>query len=162
MNTSIEHPEPNGIVQPSRFSSQSETALSALRSPSAPFVWVTLLAGLLFLLFSAPAARADRTPAGCTGSGLGISLFTSIPDVHIGDTLFYSVLVFNTPFPACNASEIQAWVVTPDGVTNTVTLLRTTLEPGQSDLYNNVVSYVVRARDILSDEIGRASCKERV
>src|ERR1035437_10071398 len=160
MNTSIEHPEPNGIVQPSRFSSQSETALSALRSPSAPFVWVTLLAGLLFLLFSAPAARADRTPAGCTGSGLGISLFTSIPDVHIGDTLFYSVLVFNTPFPACNASEIQAWVVTPDGVTNTVTLLRTTLEPGQSDLYNNVVSYVVRAQDILPDGTLRATAND--
>jgi uncharacterized repeat protein (TIGR01451 family) len=160
MNTSIEHPEPNGIVQPSRFSSQSETALSALRSSSAPFVWVTLLAGLLFLLFSAPAARADRTPAGCTGSGLGISLFTSIPDVHIGDTLFYSVLVFNTPFPACNASEIQAWVVTPDGVTNTVTLLRTTLEPGQSDLYNNVVSYVVRAQDILPDGTLRATAND--
>ena len=165
MNTSIEHPEPNGIVQPSRFSSQSETALSALRSPSAPFVWVTLLAGLLFLLFSAPAARADRNPAGCLGSGLGISLFTSLPDVHIGDTISYSITVFNAPFPACDAGEtnpatagaIKAFVVTPDGVTNNITLRRTFLAPGDSDSYPNVVSYVVRAQDIRPDGTIRAT-----
>jgi len=61
---------------------------------------VALFAGLLFLLLSAPAARADRNPPGCLGSGLGISLFTSLPDVHIGDTIYYSVNVFNAPFPA--------------------------------------------------------------
>ena len=108
MNTSIQQSEPSGIVQPSGDSSQSETAFSALRSPGAPFVWVALLAGLLFLFFSAPAAFAQRSPPGCTGSGLGISLFTSLPDVHIGDTIRYSVNVFNAPFPACDAGNTNA------------------------------------------------------
>jgi uncharacterized repeat protein (TIGR01451 family) len=165
MNTSIQFPEPNGIVQPSGNSSQSETALSALRSPGAPFLWVALLTGLLFLLSSAPAARADRNPAGCLGSGLGISLFTSLPDVHIGDTISYSITVFNQPFPACDAGEtnpatagaIKAFVVTPDGVTNNITLRRTFLAPGDSDSYPNVVSYVVRAQDIRPDGTIRAT-----
>ena len=143
MNTSIQHPEPNGIVQPLGNSSRREAALSAWRSPSAPFVSVALFAGLLFLLLSAPAARADRNPPGCLGSGLGISLFTSLPDVHIGDTIYYSVNVFNAPFPACNAGEtnaatagaIYAFIVTPDGVTNNITLRRTFLAPGDSDVY---------------------------
>ena len=169
MNTSIQHPEPNGIVQPLGNSSQRGAALSALRSPSAPFVSVAVLAGLLFLLLSAPAARADRNPPGCTGSGLGISLFTSLPDVHIGDTIYYSVNVFNTPFPACNAGEtnaasagaIYAFVVTPDGVTNNITLRRTFLAPGDSDLYTNVVSYVVRAQDIRPDGTIRATAVDQ-
>jgi uncharacterized repeat protein (TIGR01451 family) len=165
MNTSIQHPEPNGLVQPSRDSSQSEATLSAWRNPSGPFVWVALLAGLLFLLFSAPSARADRNPPGCLGSGLGISLFTSLPDVHIGDTIYYSVNVFNASFPACDAGAtnpavagaIRAWVVTPDGVTNNLTLRRTYLAPGDSDSYPNVVSYVVRTQDIRPDGSVRAT-----
>jgi uncharacterized repeat protein (TIGR01451 family) len=165
MNTSIQHPEPNGIVQPLGNSSRREAALSAWRSPSAPFVSVALFAGLLFLLLSAPAARADRNPPGCLGSGLGISLFTSLPDVHIGDTIYYSVNVFNAPFPACNAGEtnaatagaIYAFIVTPDGVTNNIILRRTFLAPGDSDLYTNVVSYVVRAQDIRPDGTIRAT-----
>jgi uncharacterized repeat protein (TIGR01451 family) len=165
MNTSIQHPEPNGIVQPLGNSSRREAALSAWRSPSAPFVSVALFAGLLFLLLSAPAARADRNPPGCLGSGLGISLFTSLPDVHIGDTIYYSVNVFNAPFPACNAGEtnaatagaIYAFIVTPEGVTNNITLRRTFLAPGDSDVYTNVVSYVVRAQDIRPDGTIRAT-----
>jgi uncharacterized repeat protein (TIGR01451 family) len=136
-----------------------------LRNPSAPFVWVALLAGLLFLFFSAPAAFAQRSPPGCLGSGLGISLFTSLPDVHIGDTISYSVNVFNTPFPACDAGNtnaasagaIYAFIVTPDGVTNYITLRRTFLAPGDSDFYTNVVSYVVRAQDIRPDGTIRAT-----
>ncbi len=165
MNTSIQHPEPNGIVQPLSNSSPRGAALCALRSPSAPFIWVALLAGLLFLFFSAPAALAQRSPPGCLGSGLGISLFTSLPDVHIGDTINYSVNVFNAPFPACDAGDtnaasagaIYAFIVTPDGVTNHITLRRTFLAPGDSDAYNNVVSYVVRAQDIRPDATVRAS-----
>ncbi|MCX6921899.1 MAG: hypothetical protein NT154_01580, partial [Verrucomicrobia bacterium] len=95
MNTIIQHLEPNGIVQPSGDSSQREATVSSVRNPSRPFVWVALLAGLLFLLFSAPSVRAQGVPPGCTGSAIGISLFTSAPDAHIGDTLFYSVSVFN-------------------------------------------------------------------
>jgi uncharacterized repeat protein (TIGR01451 family) len=130
---------------------------------------VALLAGLLFLLFSAPSARADRNPPGCLGSGLGISLFTSLPDVHIGDTLYYSVNVFNAPFPACDAGAtnpavagaIRAFIVTPDGVTNNVALRRTYLLPGESDFYTNVVSYVVRAQDILPDGTVRATAVDQ-
>ena len=58
-----------------------------------------LLAGLVLLSFGAPRSHADVSPPGCTGSGLGISLFARTGDVHIGDTLTYSVLVFNTPMP---------------------------------------------------------------
>jgi hypothetical protein len=96
-------------------------------------VFLGLLAGLL--MFEQP-ARAHQEPPGCSGSGLGISLFTSAPNVHIGDAISYNVLVFNTPFPACNAGEpspaaagaIRAFVVTPDGVTNQLVLQRTFLE----------------------------------
>jgi uncharacterized repeat protein (TIGR01451 family) len=99
---------------------------------------------------------------------LGISLFTSLPDVHIGDTLFYSVNVFNMPFPACDAGyadpsiagAIRAVVVTPDGVTNHIALRRTLLAPGESDFYTNVVSYVVRAQDIRSDGTVRATAAD--
>jgi hypothetical protein len=81
---------------------------------------------ITFLFFSAPAVFAQKSPPGCLGSGLGISLFTSLPDVHIGDTIYYSVNVFNAPFPACDAGDtnaasagaIYAFIVTPDGVTN--------------------------------------------
>src|SRR5208282_1150975 len=161
MNTSIQHPEPNGIVQPSGDQSRREGTLSAWRTPPGRFTLAGLLAGLVLLLVGAPAARADRNPPDCTGSGLGISLFTSLPSVHIGDTLFYSVDVFNAPSPSCNAGEtnpatagaIQAWVITPDGKTNTLTLLRTFLAPGDSDYYTNVVSYVVRAQDMTNGNV---------
>ncbi len=100
-------------------------------------------------------ALADRVPANCSGSGLGINLFTSIPDVHVGDRLFYSVNVFNgipgSGRIVCDATEIDAFIVTPDGKTNVVTLLRRTLHQGESDFYPDVVSYVVRAQDIQAD-----------
>jgi uncharacterized repeat protein (TIGR01451 family) len=96
---------------------------------------------------------------------LGISLFTSLPDVHIGDTIHYSANVFNAPFPACDAGDtnaasagaIYAFIVTPDGVTNHITLRRTFLAPGDTDTYNNVVSYVIRAQDIRFDGTVRAT-----
>jgi uncharacterized repeat protein (TIGR01451 family) len=99
---------------------------------------------------------------------LGIDLYTSLPDVHIGDTIYYSVLVANAPFPACDAGQtnpasagaIQAFVVTPDGVTNNLTLRRTFLAPGDSDYYTNVVSYVVRAQDLRSDGTVRATASD--
>lgn len=118
------------------------------------------MVGLFLVLWSPPAARADRVPADCNGSGLGITLFTSSPDVHIGDTLHYSINVFNgTPNSGrivCDATEIQAWIVTPDGKSNTVTLLRRTLHQAESDFYPDVVSYVVRAQDIQPDGTLRA------
>ena len=93
---------------------------------------------------------AEQDPPGCTGSGLGIALFVDKPQAHVGDTLVYSALVYNTPFPGCKASGIKAWVVTPDGVTNNITLLRRdVLNPGESDAYDNVATYVVRAQDLI-------------
>ncbi len=129
---------------------------------------VGLLIGAVFLLLGAPKARADRSPPGCTGSGLGISLYTSLPDVHIGDTISYSVNVFNEAFPACDAGEtnpatagaIRAYIVTPDGVTNKLVLRRTYLAPGEADFYTNVVSYVVRAQDMRPDGTVRATASD--
>jgi hypothetical protein len=45
------------------------------------------MAGVLLLLSGIVTAQAQQVPPGCTGSGLGINLFTSSPDVHIGDTI---------------------------------------------------------------------------
>lgn len=126
------------------------------------------VAGAVLLLLGAPVAQADRSPAGCTGSGLGISMFTSVPDVHIGDTIQYSVNVFNAPFPACDAGftnsalagAIKAHIVTPDGLTNILTLRRTFLAPGESDFYTNVVSYVVRSQDLRTDGTVRATASD--
>jgi uncharacterized repeat protein (TIGR01451 family) len=116
-----------------------------------------LLAGLFFLLFGIPLAHAHQIPPGCTGSGLGISLFTDKINAHVGETICYSALVFNTPFPACLAENVAAGIVTPDGVTNRITLRRTTLNPGDSDFYTNVVCYIVRAQDVLADGTVRAT-----
>ena len=139
--------------------------MSAWRGRPGRFTLAGLLAGVALLLLGTPAAQAQRSPPGCSGSGLGIDLYTSLPDVHIGDTIYYSVLVANAPFPACDAGQtnpaaagaIQAFIVTPDGKTNNLTLLRTFLAPGESDYYSNVVSYVVRAQDMLPGNIVRAT-----
>jgi uncharacterized repeat protein (TIGR01451 family) len=154
MNTSIQHPKPNGIVQPSGDLSQSGTALSVRHRQPGRFAFAAVIAGLLLLLFGVPSARADQSPPGCTGSGLGIQLFTDSPDVHIGDTLTYSVTVFNGTGVGpvvCDASSIQAFIVTPDGVSHPIALVRTNLSNGQADFYPNVVTYVVRAQDIKPD-----------
>jgi hypothetical protein len=122
---------------------------------------VSFLSIFLLVLLGSTRARADISPPGCTGSGLGINLFTSSSDVHIGDTLAYSVTVFNglagTGRVVCDATAIVAGVVTPDGVTNYITLRRTSLSNGESDFYSNVVSYVVRAQDVRPDGTVRAT-----
>ncbi len=124
---------------------------------------MALVAGFLLFLFSSSSAHADSRPIGCTGSGLGILLFTDAPDVHIGDTIQYSVVVFNGTGVGpvvCDSTGIQASIVTPDGVTHPITLTRTTLSNGQSDYYENQVSYVVRAQDIRSDGTVRATASD--
>ncbi|MHB8520984.1 MAG: DUF7507 domain-containing protein, partial [Limisphaerales bacterium] len=151
----ISNPKPGPVVATSGNSSCGERKLSGLRPAAASRRLMMWLAGVACLLLATSAARAHRNPPDCSGSGLGISLFTSIPDVHIGDTLFYSVNVFNgavgSSSIACDATAIQAFIVTPDGKTNVVSLVRTTLLQGQSDFYPDVVSYVVRAQDIHPD-----------
>ena len=70
-----------------------------------------ILLTLLLALFGTTQTRAQGVPPGCSGSAIGISLFTSAPDVHIGDTITYSISVFNgiagNP-TSCDASNIQA------------------------------------------------------
>ena len=120
-------------------------------------------AAFALLIFGALTASAHESPAGCTGSGLGIDLFANFGDVHIGDTIRYSARIFNSPFPACDATGITALVVTPDGHTNDITplLVRNFLSPGQSDFYTNVVTYVVRAQDLLPDGTVRATALDK-
>jgi uncharacterized repeat protein (TIGR01451 family) len=130
-----------------------------------PIRLALLLAGIAALLFGSPPAWA-QSPPGCTGSALGINLFTDAADVHIGDTLHYSATVFNglpgSPQIACDASDIQAFITTPDGKTNNFTslLVRRTLLNGESDYYPNVVTYVVRAQDIQPDGTVRATAND--
>ncbi len=115
------------------------------------------------LLFGATSVNAHQNPAGCTGSGLGISLFVNAADVHIGEILTYSATVFNgqTVGPiVCDATGITASITTPDGVVHPITLVRTTLLNGQSDHYADVVTYMVRAQDLQSDGTLRAVARD--
>lgn len=180
MNTSIQHPELKGIVQPSGDSSQSEATLSAWRKLPGRFTFVAVLAGLLLLLFSAPAARAQLpgTPPGCAGSGLGIFLDTPSGDSHVGCTICYSITVLNGGVGSkvyCDASNITAFVVTPDGTNHSIPLAtltttawegggahagRTYLSNGQWDYYTNVACYTIRTNDILSDGTVRATARD--
>ena len=61
---------------------------------------------------------------------------------------------------ACDATGIRAFIVTPDGATNFVTLRRTTLHTGESDFYPDVVGYTVRAQDIRPDGTVRATASD--
>lgn len=125
------------------------------------------LSGLAILAFvslmQVSVVDAHRSPVGCTGSGLGIALYSVSKKVSVGDSVPYSIDVFNglTTGPVvCNASNIQASIVTPDGVVHPITLLRTALTNGQTDHYANVVTYVVRAQDIQSDQTLRATASD--
>ena len=180
MNTSIRNPEPNGIVQPSGDSSQSEATLSAWRKLPGRFTFAALLAGMLLLLFSAPAARAQLpgTPPGCAGSGLGIFLDIPSGDSHVGCTICYSITVLNGgvgPKTFCDASNITAFVTTPDGTNHSIPLAslttaawegggahpgRTYLSNAQFDYYTNVVCYTIRTNDILPDGTVRATARD--
>ncbi len=163
MNTYIRTGEPSGLAPTPATSSRRDRAQKILSHPSVPFIWVLLAVALLLLVFALPKAQADAKPPGCTGSGLGILLFTDSPDVHVGDTLNYSVTVFNGTGNGpivCDAEGIQAFLVTPDGVSHPITLLRTALSNGQSDYYKNVVSYVVRSQDIQPDGTLRATARD--
>jgi hypothetical protein len=94
---------------------------------------------------------AHRSPEDCTGSGLGVNLYTSTSQVYIGESISYSVGVYNgiTDGPiSCDATDILVSLITPDGVDHPITLSRTTLTNGQADYYPSVVTYVSRSQDI--------------
>ena len=117
------------------------------------------LALLLFLFVASPSS-ADISPPGCMGSGLGINLFTDNTSVHIGDSIKYSVQVYNgTGIGAimCDASDIVASLTTPDGVNHPITLTRTTLSNGQSDYYPDIVTYTSLVTDVQLDNTFKAS-----
>lgn len=127
-----------------------------------------ILSGLTLLTLvsfvNTPVVNAHKSPAGCTGSGLGIALYSVGKKVSVGDSVPYSIDVFNglTTGPVvCNASNIEASITTPDGIVHPITLLRTALTNGQMDHYANVVTYVVRAQDIQSDQTLRATASDR-
>ena len=160
---SNQHKDANSKASPPSNPPQTKTSQPRLAGTPKPLVWVALLSAFLLALFGSQPARADLSPPGCTGSGLGILLFTDTPDVHVGDTLKYSITVFNGTGlgpVVCDATEIVASVVTPDGVTHPITLVRTSLVNGQADFYKDVVSYVVRAQDIRSDGTLRATASD--
>ena len=161
---SIRYPLPNGEVQPPNDSSQKERESSAGRRPLVRFSWVALLAGALILLGGAPAARADRVPANCSGSGLGITLYTGVTDAHFGDVLVYGINVFNgvagSTNVVCDATNIVAYITTPDGKTYSIPLKRTTLHNGEADFYPVAIGYVVQKGDILPDGTVRAHARD--
>ncbi|MCR4328912.1 MAG: hypothetical protein NUV53_05415, partial [Patescibacteria group bacterium] len=113
----------------------------------------TVLSLLLFALWMTPTS-AHISPSDCSGSGLGIGLYSSSNKVHVGDVISYSVDIFNGlgigPV-VCDVSDIQASLVTPDGQTHSLVLLRTALENGDLDSYSNVVTYTARVQDIQPD-----------
>jgi uncharacterized repeat protein (TIGR01451 family) len=162
MNASIHHAGPKGIVQPSPASPKRKEPRFIWPGRTGRFSFAASLAVLLLLLFSAPSVRAQAVPPGCVGSAIGVSLFTAAPDVHIGDTIVYSISVFNglpgNP-TSCDASNIVASITTPDGAVHPIALTRTYLSHGQSDFYPSVVSYVVRAQDIRTDGTVRATAE---
>src|SRR5687768_825835 len=113
MNTSINNPKSNCLIRRSDDVAQSTAKLSALHNRPGPFNIAALLAGILLALCGTLPAFGHESPPGCRGSGLGISLFTDVLDAHVGDTIRYSAQVFNTAFPACDATAIVAGIVTP-------------------------------------------------
>src|SRR3954466_12009533 len=78
-----------------KLNSSPQCPCGAVRQRSLSSKLATVFAALVFMIFGTTQTRAQGIPPGCSGSAIGISLFTSAPDVHIGDTLLYSVSVFN-------------------------------------------------------------------
>lgn len=111
---------------------------------------------LLAIISFTNITQAHRSPEGCTGSGLNISLFTNKSEVNIGDSISYGIDIFNGTGPvpiSCDATEIQASITTPDGVVHPIPLSRTTLTNTQSDSYSNIVTYVSRTQDVNSNSL---------
>lgn len=124
------------------------------RRVAAVFFEVSLV--LLLSMLWVTTASADKSPAGCTGSGLGIGLYTDKQEVRIGEVISYSVEIYNGSSSGpvvCDASGIQAAIITPDSAIHPITLLRTTLSNGDIDDYSNVVTYTARDEDVNSENI---------
>ncbi len=106
---------------------------------------------LALFIVSTGSVSAHKSPEGCSGSGLGINLYTDMAQAHIGDIVSLSADVFNGSISspiACDATEIKADIVTPDGQNHPLTLNRTSLSNGEIDSYSNVVTYTIKTADI--------------
>ncbi|MCD6050799.1 MAG: collagen triple helix repeat [Verrucomicrobia bacterium] len=149
-----------GLVSASDRGSAKPSWLAVFRPLPGSFRLIALLAVVLLQFGTASVTYADRSPTNCIGSGLGLNLFTNLEGIRVGDRIYYGLEVFNgvpnSVSVVCDASAIQAFIVTPDGVTNSVALSRTLLHNGESDFYPDVVSYIVRVQDILPDSTVRA------
>lgn len=114
----------------------------------------TIFKASLFLILSIlwiTPASAHRNPSGCSGSGLGINLYTNISEAHIGDSISYSADIFNgtgdIPI-VCNATNIQASITTPDGIVHPIPLLRTSLLNKELDSYSDILVYTIKNEDV--------------
>ncbi len=118
---------------------------------------------ILILMLCTTSTYAHRSPDNCSGSGLNINLYANNSQFNLGDTVTFSVTIFNGlnvgPI-VCDATSIEASIVTPDGQTHPISLLRTSLTNGQTDSYSNVVSYTVRAQDVSADGILTATASD--
>ncbi len=126
------------------------------------FLQILSSLALFAFLFTASPVLAHRSPAGCSGSGLGIELYATPQQVPIGGVVSYSVTVYNGnggPV-SCDATGIQAFIVTPDGQSHPLALVRTTLSNGQFDVYSDVVSYTARAQDVSAGGILAATAND--
>jgi len=120
---------------------------------------VILILLLLLVVWVNP-VFAHRSPETCSGSGLQINLYTDKPQVRIGDVISYSVDIFNgtSAVPiSCDATDITAFIITPDGITHPITLVRTSLSNLELDSYLDVVTYIARSEDVQSDDSLKAS-----
>lgn len=120
------------------------------------------LALVLSALWMVP-TYAHKSPVTCSGSGLGIALYSDVKKVHIGDTISYSIDIFDglaSGPTVCDATEIEASITTPDGVNHPISLWRRISSHGVLDSYVNVVTYVARAEDVQSDSTLRATAMD--
>lgn len=121
-----------------------------------------ILVSIVFIIWTTP-TLAHRSPDNCTGSGIGITLFANVPEIKIGDPISYSVNIFNgiKDGPVvCDASNIKAYIITPDGISHPITLVRTTLSSSQSNLYSNIIEYTARIEDLKTGNIFIASASD--
>lgn len=108
---------------------------------------------LLFLILWVTPTLAHKSPVTCSGSGLGISLYTNVQEVHIGDEIKYSVEVFNSANNSgtdiiCDVTDIQVFIITPDDRRHPISLTRTALSNGQINTYSNIVTYTAQDKDL--------------
>ena len=86
------------------------------------------------------AALADVNPPGCTTNGMNQTL-TRVPSVaHDGDTITYTVTVFNGAFPSCQATDVSVDFTAP-AADGTATGAATNLDSGATFDPSDSITY---------------------